>query len=190
MSAASGRDEIVHRVAGPDPGDVDRLQDLAVGIAQEVFACPADRREVWIRSLVDGYVQQRQTGRQPRLDDTERLRLACLAADVTVRDRAWAVMGRATAEWHVDLWQQVVERSVAPFEAAPLCLLGMAAWISGQGTLQVCCAERVRAVDPDYSMGELLAEINTRAMPPQIWEQMQPTIDDAFSRRGAAGMSG
>lgn len=187
LSAAPSRTEIVQQVSGPPAEDGDRLRRLAVSVAQEVFAYPPTSRETWIRSLVDDCVRRRHDDPGRHLSDTVRLRLACLAADVSVRDQAWAMMRRSNAEFHAELWQQVVERSVAPFEAAPLCLLGMAAWISGQGTLQVCCVERVQAVDPDYSMGDLLAEINQRAMPPQLWDEMQPAVAEQTSEQDQGG---
>lgn len=168
---------------GPPADDADTLRDTATGIADEVFACSRSQRERSIRALVADFIERHQAGECPHLTDADRLRLACLAGDVLVRDVAWAMMQRATAPAHAELWQQVVERTVAPFEAAPLCLLGMAAWISGQGTLQVCCIDRVQSVDPDYSMGDLLAEINRRAMPPQMWDDMQPGIAEAMDAR-------
>ena len=39
--------------------------------------------------------------------------------------------------------------------AAPLCLLGMAAWISGQGALLNVCCERLAVVAPTYWMARL-----------------------------------
>lgn len=191
MTAASSRHELVQRVSGPPAGDTDALGVVAAAMADEVFASSRLLRQRWIKSLVSDFVRRRRAGESPQLADSDRLRLACLAADVLVRDGAWAMMRRATAPAHVELWQQVVERTVAPFEAAPLCLLGMAAWISGQGTMQVCCIDRVQTVDPDYSMGDLLAEINRRAMPPQLWDDMQPSIAEAMDAHpDAAAESG
>ncbi len=180
MSAAASRDDLARQVAGPPPGDEQVLQQVADAAATEVSGCPVQDREGWITTVIDDFVCRRQAGKPCQLTDTERLRLACLVADVAVRDRAWAMMQRSTAGFHAELWHQVVQRAVSPFAAAPLCLLGMAAWISGQGTLQVCCADRVHRIDPDYSMGDLLAEINTRAMPPQFWDEMRSGILSAL----------
>jgi hypothetical protein len=180
MSAAASRDELAGQVAGPPPADLEALEQIAAATAAEVFDSSLQAREHMIQSVVEDFVHRRRAGESRWLTDTERLRLACLTADVAVRDRAWAMMQGSTATFHAELWQQVVQRTVPPFEAAPLCLLGMAAWISGQGTLQVCCADRVHRIDPDYSMGDLLAEINTRAMPPQFWDEMRPGIISAL----------
>ena len=40
--------------------------------------------------------------------------------------------------------------------AAPLALLGMAAWIGGNGALQNCCCAELDRLHPTYSMGRLL----------------------------------
>jgi hypothetical protein len=58
---------------------------------------------------------------------------------------------------------------VAP---APLGLLGMAAWINGNGALLNCCVERLEEIDPGYTLGHLLAEISERALPPSLWDEL------------------
>ena len=65
-----------------------------------------------------------------------------------------------------------MRRAVPPFESAPVCLLGFAAWIGGDGALQVMCIERALEINPDYSLGRLLEDINLRAAPPSMWDQM------------------
>ena len=42
---------------------------------------------------------------------------------------------KVLAESHVALWQQVVARVPPELAVAPLCLLGLAAWVTGNGTL-------------------------------------------------------
>jgi hypothetical protein len=39
-----------------------------------------------------------------------------------------------------------------------------------------CCWERVSQIDPDYSMGKLLADIGERGAPPSIWEEIKPEM--------------
>ena len=87
------------------------------------------------------------------------------AGDRRVRDLAWALITPTNAEDHVRLWGGVVARVPPTVAAAPLCLLGMAAWVSGAGALLNCCCERLTKVDPHYSMGRLLADISERAVP-------------------------
>jgi Domain of unknown function (DUF4192) len=92
--------------------------------------------------------------------------------DIRLRDLAWALISPADAEDHVRLWSGVVAQVPPTLAAAPLCLLGMAAWLSGAGALLNCCCERLAQVAPQYSLGRLLAEISERALPPSEWQQI------------------
>lgn len=99
--------------------------------------------------------------------------LAVLAYDVHVRDVAAERIRLEDAIVHVELWRQVVQHTVAPFECAPLCLLGLAGWVAGKGALQVVCMERVEQINPDYSLLHVLEEINTRCLPPSLWGEVR-----------------
>ena len=109
---------------------------------------------------------------QEPLDDPTCARLALLARDVPVRDVAWAMISWKAAEQHRRVWARVVARTVAPLEAAPLCLLGFCAWICGDGAMMNCCIQRVTDVDPEYSFGQLLAKISQQALPPHLWDDV------------------
>ncbi|MFC6344376.1 DUF4192 family protein, partial [Nocardioides hankookensis] len=45
-----------------------------------------------------------------------------------------------------------------------------AAWQAGQGALAWCAVDRCVDVDPGYSLAGLVAELLTRAVPPDTWE--------------------
>jgi hypothetical protein len=106
------------------------------------------------------------------LDERDCLVLGLLVADIGLRDLAWALMSPNNAEDHVRLWGSVVAQVPPTFAAAPLCLLGIAAWLSGDGALLNCCCKRLAQVAPEYSMGRLLAEVSDRALPPSLWQQV------------------
>jgi hypothetical protein len=44
-----------------------------------------------------------------------------------------------------------------------------------------CCIERITVVDPDYSLGQLLAEISRAALAPSLWEDLGPMIRAGLS---------
>lgn len=180
MSALQDRTAIEGLVHGPPSEVTDELQDLAFGLVDEVFAAPLADRRAWTCGIVDDYVRRRLADEPVTLDDDQLVRLACQVVDVVVRDEVWVMLDRETAWAHVELWQRVVARAAPPLEAAPLCLLGMAAWVAGQGTLQVCCLERVREVHPDYTMADLLEDINARAVPPDFWQEVRGGMRDAL----------
>ena len=169
-SALPNREALAELTAGPGPEEVEALSVLADGVLARLEPGLPERRAQMAR-LVRNYLAA------PRpLSNEECLRLAALAADVHVRDVAWGLMTRPAGEQHLDLWRQVVATAVAPLESAPLCLLGMAAWIVGNGALLNCCLERVELLDPAYTMAGLLSDITSRAIPPQLWDELGAQI--------------
>ncbi|QDP96094.1 DUF4192 domain-containing protein [Microlunatus elymi] len=176
LTAGSDRSAIEELVRGPAPALMPVLDEVGERMVDEVCRMDVQCRRRLIRELVDDYVGRRSAGQAVQLTDEELVRLACLVVDLWVRDEAWARITRETASFHVELWQQVVSRSEEALASAPLCLLGMAAWVAGQGTLQVCCIERMRRIDPSYSMTDLLQDINDRAIPPGFWRNVRPGL--------------
>ncbi|MBA3530017.1 MAG: DUF4192 domain-containing protein, partial [Propionibacteriaceae bacterium] len=167
LTAAPGRSAVEALVSGPPADDLDRLVEVSRQVSAELVDLGLAERQELMAAAVRGALVHPQP-----LSDADCARFAMLAADVQVRDVAWALISRADADRHVHLWGQVVARTIAPFEPAVLCLLGMAAWISGNGALQNCCADRAARIDPTYSMTGLLEEINQRALPPSFWDAM------------------
>lgn len=176
----TSRSEIEALVLGPgseDHGDLDDLLAESCARWSGVSRAERCRRIDWV---VDTFLDA------PRpLSDAEVIDLAVLATDHAVRDVAWTMMSRERAEDHLDLWQQVVDRAVGPLVAPALSLLGMAGWISGQGALVVCCIERLEEVDPGYTLGELLADINRRGLPPTAWDLLAVSLRNEAGPRAA-----
>jgi hypothetical protein len=90
-------------------------------------------------------------------------------SDLQLRDLAWAMIEPDDAEEHARVWMQVVSQVPPTLSAAPLALLGIAAWIAGDGALQNCCSDELARLHPRYSMGGLLADISERALSPKLW---------------------
>jgi hypothetical protein len=82
------------------------------------------------------------------------------------RDAAWATMDRATSPAHVRLWTDAVQRSPDDLVAAPAAVLGLAAWLAGQGALAWCAVDRCREADPGNTLAGLVADVLTQAVPP------------------------
>ena len=167
LSALPDRSAVEALVAGPPAADVAELETLVDCSLEELAPMSVATRKRLVRRLV----QQSVADREP-LSDAECARLAVLVHQLQVRDVAWAQLTRERAEDHVALWQHVVSRTPPWLAPAPLCLLGMSAWVSGNGALQNCCIDRVGQIDPTYSMASLLADINRRALPPSYWDQL------------------
>lgn len=164
LGTVSGREVVRARVDGPGVEDVEQLRELHRQVAEELERRPRSRRVAEMSATVTRFLLL-----PTPLGDAQCARLAVLASDHDVRDVAWLAMEQQAIGDHLDLWGQVVARTVAPWQPAPLCLFGMAAWIAGDGALQNCCRDRVSQEDPDDPMADLLDQINALALPPDVW---------------------
>ncbi|GAB3264981.1 DUF4192 domain-containing protein [Nocardioides dilutus] len=100
--------------------------------------------------------------------------------DQAVRDAAWGSMTRDDASAHVALWTDAVQRSPEDLVGAPAAVLGLAAWLAGNGALAWCAVDRCTASDPDNSLAELVGRLLSRAVPPSSW-------DHTYREPGGAG---
>jgi hypothetical protein len=185
MSACSSRQELEASVVGPSEAEEAALRELMLVVAAELDLLDrSSRRDLIARRVAD-------LVRVPvDLADGDALQLAVLVADIDVRDVAWALMTREEAAAHVALWRQVVSRTPAELASGPLCLLGMASWISGNGALMVCCMERVLRLDPGYTMAGLLEDINRRAVPPTAWDDIAGPMRSELGLAAGAAFPG
>ncbi|MBO0810860.1 MAG: DUF4192 domain-containing protein [Microlunatus sp.] len=179
MSSFADRSDVERLCAGPPEADHQVLRNLADDLLSDVLRPERSQRRLRMRELVTDYVTRRERGDQVLLSDRELVTLALLAVDLRVRDEAWVAMNRADAWIHVELWQQVVAHAIPDLAPPALCLLGVASWIDGQGTLQVCCSERARRLDPTYSMAGVLDDINLNAVPPDAWDELKLSLREA-----------
>jgi hypothetical protein len=164
ISATGTRQEIADLAAGPPAADRDRLSALAEDTTRQLAGLGRRRRRQRMKRLVGRAL------RSGGPTDAEAVEIAVLAQDVVVRDAAWVLMSRERAADHVTLWRRVVSVAVWPSEAAPLGMLAMAGWLSGNGALLNCCIERLEQVAPDYSLLGLCREISDQAVPPSQYD--------------------
>lgn len=186
------RAQLAEVVEGPPGGDLDDRRAAVARVGDELAVLSRTERTAMVVELVrravsltvgEVPVSERTTGLGEALTD----RLLVLVRDITVRDVAWALMSRDEALGHVAVWAQVVSRAPVEDAAAPLCLLGMAAWIAGDGALLNCSAERVAQVAPTYSMGALLTDLSDRALAPSLWDHL---VEDLRAELGVSPGTG
>ncbi|WP_425308528.1 DUF4192 domain-containing protein [Ammonicoccus fulvus] len=167
LPALPNRAALADSVAGPGGADAAELAGVFETVLMELADLSDEERRERICLLVESFCVHRQA-----LTPSECAELAVLSYEIALRDLAAQRIRLEDAELHVELWHQVVANTVAPFESAPLCLLGLAAWVSGNGALMVVCMERAEEVNPDYSLLGVLERINACALPPHAWEGM------------------
>lgn len=180
MAVRGGRAEVAQLVSGPSAADLERLDWRADAAVTRVARLGRQRGERLLQATVNSAVAGAE------LDETRRLQLALLVTDVLLRDHAWAQISRSQARAHVQLWASVVAVAPPDLASAPLCLLGLAAWISGDGALQNCCVERLERIDPDYSLGVLLGDISARAVSPAVWDDLQTEMQSVLGSLAGA----
>lgn len=121
--------------------------------------------------------QLRQPFGVPR---TELAWLAALAQVPDARDRALVAITRVDAEAHVELWSRVVRGCPYGTQQQALALLGMAAWVSGDGALQTICLEELEQQGAHLPLQQLLEDLNQAIVPPSYWDELRPTLLEAI----------
>jgi Domain of unknown function (DUF4192) len=177
LHARANRPALAAEAAGPLAKDHDRLRRLAAAVAAETAALDLRERQELLTSLVREVIEEEPDD----LTDRTCVQLAVLTRDPPVRDVASAMITMQQAEAHRRLWSRVVRRTLDPYQAAPLCLLGLAAWVGGDGALLNCCIDRIEAIDPRYPLGRLLTRISKAALPPSLWDDLLPGIRAGLS---------
>ncbi|OYO21004.1 hypothetical protein CGZ93_12440 [Enemella dayhoffiae] len=166
LPALRSRSELAEQVGGPGRDELAAVR----AVFEEVLPVLADwdiaERQDRVVHLVERFEVRRG------LPATDCAELAVLCHDPLVRDQVLLRMRRCDAQRHLALWTRVVSVSAAPFEVAPLCLLALAAWLSGNGALQVVCMERAEKINPGFSLLGLLNDIHDHALAPSRWDAL------------------
>ena len=108
-------------------------------------------------------------------------RLAAALRRIPVRDAVWVAADDGRLSGDV-LWRHLARVLPAPFDAAPLFLVGWLAWRRGNGALARIAADRCSVSDPGYSAAELLQSALTSAVDPRA----VPTLQRPAPRRSGA----
>jgi hypothetical protein len=166
------RDAVADTLVGTDAAETEAVAAAAraegerlVDVSRRGLVTGRRADALWMQGRVRRFLR---TGRP--LTTQEAGRMLFLCRDVELRDVAWAEMRRPDAGRHVDLWRDLVRRAPDELLPAAAALLAFAAWLSGDGALAWCAIDRCTAIDPDYSMADVVAEALLRAVPPSTWK--------------------
>lgn len=164
LPARSSRRDLRLGIAGPPPGELARLgTEFAARSAELEALGPRGRRRLLRRLL--------RTPAHCRLEDC--VRLALLADRLEGQVAMLRTLCRENADQQLELWTQVVRHSPDDVRPAVLGLLGMAAWQTGDGALQVVCLEELDLMDASAPIAILLDLLNTNVVPPDHWRAVR-----------------
>lgn len=172
MQILPSREALVKRFAAVTGPRVETMEDLTATalalIVKQMGATPAAELGPVGMSHIGPILSSYERG--DRLEDEHVAIMAVWASSKAVRDLLWDTITRKTAVTSLELWTQVVQSTVAPYEPAVLCLAAFAAWLSGDGTQALIAALRATEIDPNYTMASLLLDTVQSGMSPKVWE--------------------
>ncbi|WOP17761.1 DUF4192 domain-containing protein [Raineyella sp. LH-20] len=125
-----------------------------------------------------------ETGADP--DPGQLGRLVALAARPEARDVATLRIERGSAGLWSRVWAAAARRSSGLEAAAPLGLVGVAAWARGDGALVCICLEEAEKVLPDHGLVALLRNVVEHGLHPDEWHRMRARSLARFGPLGPA----
>lgn len=170
LVARPSRADLARLLDGPPPGDAAHLLQVAERTGAQLAQVKGAR---WAPLMGQALRRFRQLG---DLDDDDAALLAMLVAHPDARDVALLAMSRSDADHHVDLWRRVVNRTLAVHQGYALALLGMAAWITGEGAMAAMCLERAEALVPESYLVGILGHVTDAVVPPSVWDELRPEL--------------
>ncbi|MEU4327434.1 DUF4192 domain-containing protein [Nonomuraea dietziae] len=119
-----------------------------------------------------------------RVDDREAARLGLDLSVIRVRDEAWTLLDDAGQPAHLALWKDLTRRLEPRFVPPAASLLAMSAWRGGDCVLATIALERALAVNPDYSMANLLMHALQHLLSPKLLRDRMPSPAELDSAMG------
>lgn len=114
------------------------------------------------------------------LDQRELALLSVLIDRPGLRDRALRRITMDNREAQLRLWERLV-RSTPRVEQGPaLGLMGLSAWVCGEGALQSICLERAEQSQLWHPLLQIVADIHQLAAPPALWERLRAGLIDGL----------
>jgi len=167
MTVLSSRDVLAQKVAGPT-GDAVEQATTAWRTASAAGDRGAIEMADWAWTLIRDWLDFDPS----RITPEFAAQLAFCVQSGAVRDTVEARMTMSNARQYLALWLGVVNQ--VPDDAAPavLGLAGLAAWLAGDGALEVCAIERGLTLDPDHPLLRLVEQINVQGVRPDLWEKI------------------
>jgi hypothetical protein len=175
QAAFRSRADLAASIVGSDPADTEQIAAAADEVADELLARGQDgtlgiarTNAVWLRDRLALALEV-----DTPLPVPDAARVLVLAQLVPMRDVACARMSRTSAPDHVRVWRDLLRRAPRDLVPGAASLLGLAAWLDGDGALAWCAVDRCREVDPGHSLAQHLADLLQQAVPPATWSPIE-----------------
>ncbi|MDR0285609.1 MAG: DUF4192 domain-containing protein [Propionibacteriaceae bacterium] len=105
--------------------------------------------------------------------DIDYLAVAVAMSLPLAREAVWRVTTRDFAVRHLAFWKAVLTRTPLAVRLPPLAVLGLNAWIAGDGALKNICLEEAERIDPDFSLVQLLLAVTGQGVHPDLWAEIR-----------------
>jgi len=176
LYAYGTRDDIIDSVEAPDPASA--VAFVAASVALTTPHQPTEAQQAQMITDVTAYLGE-YVAAPFTITTPDVAWLVSLVQPIAVRDAALMMVTRDMAASHVEAWRQVAALTPDVSAALPaLTLLGMSAWIAGQGALANVAAARADRLPgaQAYTLLRLLHDALDRAVNPAIWEAMRDDL--------------
>ncbi|MGW5686296.1 DUF4192 domain-containing protein [Nonomuraea sp. NPDC003754] len=174
---------------GPVRLSMRRATAGAVAAFRAAMATAPDADHFAHRFVADGLARVRAaietTARGGRVDDDEAARLGLDLSLIRVRDEAWTLIDEASRPAHLALWRDLTRRLEPRFVPPAASLLAMSAWHGDDCVLATIALERALAVDPCYSMANLLMHALQHLLSPTTLRDRMPSPAELDAAMGA-----
>lgn len=167
LPARASRKALAECVAGPPESELDALRARFATLAVEVERLGRRGRRRVLQRLLN-------SARPLPVGDC--VRLALLAERPEGQLAVLRALTPGTAAHQLSVWTRVVRHCVPGYQPAVLGLLGVAAWQTGDGALQMVCLERLDRIDPLAPIAALLDWLNAVVLPPDQWLQSRESL--------------
>lgn len=147
-------------------------EQMGVAVLQAIRIAPCDAVPAAL-SLAVEWMRLPQ-GRPLTLE--EAVSLAVAAHNDTFVEAVVSGMGRNEAERAVELWTNVVRGASPGLGAAAAVILGIAAWLRGDGALVNICLARATPYQRDWHWLRFLDLTQSSALPPDEWDGVRAEL--------------
>jgi len=178
LPARSSRRELAVGIAGPPDAEVEALVREFDARSTELEAMGVVARRRLLKRLL---------AQKPPLAFADCVRLAVLVTSTEGQLAALRAIRWRNADQQLERWTQVVRHCLTGCRPVVLGLLGLAAWQTGDGALEVVCLEELEKLDRGSPVAWLLGWVNSEVVPPQEWEDQREAWLSAIAAELRAG---